>query len=123
MTRRSVAAGLIVLAAVLVGLGVFFAHTGLERGDRLASVLSLFLNVVGVASGIAGALAGWLAWRDSRSPSTTGPAAAGPPAGVATGTGSIRTGSLNAGGNINIAGGDMYFGGDHHRPDEPRRSA
>lgn len=59
MGRRGLGwGGVVVAAAALAGLGVYFAKVGLEEADQLASVLGLFVAVVGLGVAIFGLRSG-----------------------------------------------------------------
>lgn len=72
-------------AVLLAGLGVFLVKLGLDKADKLASVLGLFLNVVAVLLAVFGLRRG-----DADGP---------PPAGV-TFHGDVTAGRDVVGGNV-----------------------
>ncbi|WP_214324614.1 hypothetical protein [Nonomuraea sediminis] len=46
--------GAVVAVAALVGLGVYFAKVGLEEADKLASVIGVFVALVGLGVAVYG---------------------------------------------------------------------
>jgi tetratricopeptide (TPR) repeat protein len=72
MPRRTVArrasglAGLFLVAAGLVAVGIFLRNEGLARADQWANILGLLLNLIGVALAFVSALLAWRTWKDSR---------------------------------------------------------
>jgi hypothetical protein len=81
--RRSfIGAGAVALSAALVGLGIFLARTGLGRADQYASVISLYVGILGLVASVIGTV---LAVRQappertgSTSTASTGPVFHGP---------------------------------------------
>ncbi|BCY10698.1 hypothetical protein [Actinoplanes sp. L3-i22] len=69
MGRAARACLFIGAAVLLAGLGVFLIRAGLDRADKLASVLGLFLNIAAIVLTVLGLRGG---------------AATGPPAGGVT---------------------------------------
>ncbi len=50
--------GVVAAAAALVGLGGYLAGVGLERADKLAGVIGLFVALVGLGVSVYGLVAG-----------------------------------------------------------------
>ncbi|MFE2867855.1 hypothetical protein [Embleya sp. NPDC059259] len=74
MTGRDVGVAALVVAGLgAVGLGVFFAVAGLEDADKLASVIGVFVGLVGLGLSVYGIV---LARRSPPSPGPTGLGAA-----------------------------------------------
>ncbi|MFJ8747494.1 hypothetical protein ACIRL2_50230 [Embleya sp. NPDC127516] len=78
MTGRDVGVAALVVAGLgVVGLGVFFAVAGLDDADKLASVIGVFVGLVGLGLSVYGIVLA------RRSPPLPGPAA---PGGAAVGS-------------------------------------
>ncbi|WP_289009976.1 hypothetical protein [uncultured Thermomonospora sp.] len=59
MTRRGLVwAGTALLVAALIGLGAYFATVGLDKADKWASVIGVFIAIIGLAVAVAGLFTG-----------------------------------------------------------------
>src|SRR4051812_8898968 len=94
----------------LVGLGVFLVRVGLERADKLGSVIGAFSGLIGLGLSMYGVI---LARRQSGSPPSASPESVLPASSVPPGQSVIN--SSIAGSNIQIgsAGGSIEI----HRSD------